>query len=494
MQNSAKSQEEILLKELLARKEGARSLEKFSEYLYEVPPARHHSILCRKIDELLTIPNGRLIVCAPPGSAKSTYCSMAAPAYFVGKASSKLGTQVIAASNTAELAEGFGRKIRDRVNSQRFKNMFPDCTLDGSNSSAGKWGTTNGATYFSVGVGGTVTGQRADFLILDDLLKGRQQAESPGQRQMVWEWFMDDAMTRLKPGGKAIMIATRWHEDDPIGRLLEMDRKRGTPQWQLVSFEAICEHPELDPLGRKFGEPLWPEWQPLEDLNRIKEDYALNKQLRSWYSLYQQKPTPVEGNMVGRSWFKRFSLAKKLKDKAFMDSLFIFQSWDTASTGDSKNDPSVCLTFGRTPQRDFYLLDAWVGYEEYPGLERKLYEKARCWNKDASGYFPRAVLLEDSNHGRSLYQSHRSKAPFDLIAIPAKRKGGSDKEFKFSAITSIFESGRFFIPDDEIWAEKYIEELITFPGGKHDDQVDATSNGLSWADNFTKRGMAKMRN
>lgn len=415
---------------------------------------------------------------------------MATPAYFVGRAMARLGTQVIAASNTEELASGFGRKIRDRVNSQRFKNIFPECILDTSNSSAGKWGTTNGATYFSVGVSGTVTGQRADLLILDDLLKGREQAESPSQRQKVWEWFLDDAMSRLKPGGKAIMIATRWHEDDPIGRLLEMDRKRGKAKWDLISFEAICEHPEKDPLGRKVGEALWPEWQPLEDLQAIREQYAMSNQLRSWHSLYQQNPTPAEGNMVGRSWFKRFNLEEKLKDKAFMDSLFIFQSWDTASTGDPRNDPSVCLTFGRTPSRDYYLLDCWIGNLEYPALEKQLYVEARKW----AVHGLRAVLIEDSNHGRSLYQAHRYKAPFQLIAINPKRTGNTSKvnlkEFKFSAITPIFEAGRFYVPKGVVWAEEYLEELISFPSCPHDDRVDATSNGLDWADRFARRGMA----
>lgn len=478
----------------MKREEGRKSLAKFSEYVYEVPPARHHVAICNRIDRLLETPNDRLIICAPPGSAKSHYASMAAPAYLVGRAMEKLGTQVIAASNTEGLATGFGRKIRDRVNSQRFRNLFPQCVLDTSNSSAGEWGTTNGATYLSVGVSGTVTGKRADLLILDDLLKGREQAESPSQRQKIWEWFLDDAMTRLKPGGKAIMIATRWHEDDPIGRLLEMDRKRGKKLWDLMSFEAICENPDQDPLGRKYGEALWPEWQPLEDLIAIREQYGMSNQLRSWNSLYQQNPTPVEGNMASRSWFKRFKLEDKLKDKDFMSSLMIFQSWDTAATGDPRNDPSVCLTFGRTPQRDYYLLDAWVGNLEYPALERQIYLKAREW----APFGLRTVLIEDSNHGRSFLQAHKYKAPFNLIAINPKRTGNTSKvdlkEFKFSAVTPIFEAGRFYVPTGITWAEAYVEELVSFPSSKHDDQVDATSNGLEWADSFTKRGMAGLRN
>lgn len=497
MLNSQRDEELKALEEILARKMARNNLTDFSRYVWETEPARHHRVLNQKLDKLIETPRSRLIVCAPPGSAKSHYCSKVLPSYIVGKANNKLGTQLISCSNTANLAEGFGRAIRDKISSQRFKNVFPEAILDTSNSSSGSWGTTNHATYFSIGVGGTITGKRADYLILDDLLKGREEAESPTQRQKVFEWFLDDAMTRLKPTGSVIMIATRWHEDDPIGRLLEMDKKRGKPLWEVVSFEAICEHPENDPLNRKVGEALWPEWQTIDDLNRIREDYALNKNMRSWYSLYQQKPTPVEGNMVGRSWFKRYDLEKKLKDKKWLDSLRIIQSWDTATTGDPKNDPSVCVTIGITPERDYYLLSCESHHAEYPELERLLYRLARNWSFKqffkAEEWPAKAVLVEDTNHGRSLLQSHKSRAPFDLIAVPAKKKGGSDKEIKFSSCTTIFEAGRFYVPDGLEWAEEYIEELISFPGSKRDDRVDATSNLLNWADRYRgQRGMSRV--
>lgn len=464
-----KTDELKIYNELLRRRRAAEGVADFTGYMMDVKPARHHRLLCEKLDRLLFGSLKRLIVAAPPGSAKSTYCSMGLPSFVMGRFR---GFNVVSASHTAELAETWGRKVRNYVDSPTFRKIFPDTMVDPANRSAGRWSTMDDNTYFACGVGGSVTGRRADLLICDDLFRGRQDADSLARRNLVYDWFKADAYTRLKPGGRVVLIATRWNEDDLTGRLLQ-EMEDGGEEWEVLSLPAICEDPEVDPLGRKYGEPLWPEWQPLSDLERIKSSLTA----RDWSSLYQQSPSPQEGNLVHRSWFKFYDLTELPKN------LRIIQSWDTATVVNARSDPSVCLTIGIDPDYNYYLLDCFRQRLEFPDLQRAVLQQALTYN-------PGAILIEDKGSGQSLIQTLKGHIPFSIIACRPQIIG--NKEFRFDEVRPVIEAGRLFLPKGQKWVEGYVEELVTFPGAKHDDQVDATSQALTWAAPKPRRGMRRL--
>lgn len=467
-----KDEEKTLLQALLSQQEAGNNMEGFAEYVGEVTPARHHKILCEKLDRIVTGDCTRLIVCAPPGSAKSTYTSLLMPAYFAGKT----GGQVVAASHTIALAETFGRRVRGVVQNPKFRMLFPDAVLDDTNKAAGRWAMANGGSYYATGVGGSVTGRRANLIIVDDPYTGRADANSPTRRKVVEEWFFADLYTRLLPGGRIVLIQTRWHQDDLAGVLLRRSETGEGEPYELVNFQALCESPDTDPLGRSMGEPLWPEWQPLESLMKIKSAISSYE----WNSLYQQRPSSEKGDMVQREWFQTHSLIGR------PDNMRIIQSWDTASVVNQRADPSVCLTLGQTPTGDFFVLDLFRKQVEFPELLASFHEQARKWT-------PNAILVEAKGSGQSLLQTVKGAPGLNIIPIRPQLVG--DKEFRFSQVTPMFQAGRVFVPNRSVysWVDYLIDELSTFPSAKHDDIVDAFSQALSWAAPNKRRGMAKLR-
>lgn len=451
-------------------------------YPDNVTPAEHHDLLNDKLMELADPNSGMdiLIVLMPPGSAKSTYGTVTFPTWYMGN---NPGEPVICASYGSDLAKKFGRKCRQIVQSPEYRELF-GTTINAANRAADDWSLANGATYMAGGILSGMTGNRAKLLVIDDPVQGREQADSPTMRDKTWEAYQDDLATRLKPGGKQLIIQTRWHEDDLSGRILPESwdgesgytTSRTGDRVYVLCLEAECTRLD-DPLGRKIGEFLWTEWFPE---SRWRSEKAKGE--RRWASLYQQRPKPLEGALIRRAWPRRYTTTTP-------EFIQIVQSWDTAYKDKQINDPSVCTTWG-VARQGYYLLNVFRDRLIYPDVKRALFQQALKWR-------PHAILIEDKASGQSLIQEARQGITIDatlareydhveegsvyappIVAIDPK---GLNKIDRLVAVSPIIESGQFYLPEHAPWSIDYEMELFAFPLSTHDDQVDSTSQFLSWA-------------
>ena len=432
-----------------------------------VEPAEHHSLLNSKLEKLATGEIPRMMVMMPPGSAKSTYGSVTFPTWFMGKFPRK---NIICTSYATALARKFGRKCRSITGSKRFTELF-NTGLNNSNRSAHDWSLTNLSTYMAGGILSGITGNRADGLVIDDPVQGRDQAESPVISDKTWEAYLSDLRTRLKPNAWQLIIQTRWHEDDLSGRILpkEWDGESGwvTSQqgesWYVLCLQAQCEH-ENDPLGREIGEWLWTDWF-------TPEHWATEKQVqgsRNWEALYQQRPKPAEGALIQRAWPKRY-------DTPPAEFLRVVQSWDTAYKDKDINDPSVCTTWGET-RHGWYLLDVFRQRMQYPDLKRMVASLYKKWQ-------PSAVLIEDKASGQSLIQELRADTRVPVVAI----EPAGSKLDRLIAVSPRFEAGQVYFPNYAPWLPDFESEIFGYPLVTHDDQVDSVSQFISWAHSFAAK-------
>ena len=284
----------------------------------------------------------------PPGHAKSTYASVLFPPWYLGRNPAK---QLIGASHTAEFAESFGRRVRNTVTSTEFSGIF-SIQLAGDSQAAGRWGLVQGGEYFGVGVGGSITGRRADGGIIDDPIRGREDADSETIREKTWNWYISDFRTRLKPNAFIILIQTRWHEDDLAGRILPekyagesgLITARDGEVWEVVNFPALAV--DDDVLGREPGTALWPDWYTVEML----EQERITQGERNWSALYQQRPTPESGDYFKRDWIQYYEDAPK--------NLQVYGASDYAVTADG-GDYTVHGVVGIDSDDNIYILDWW---------------------------------------------------------------------------------------------------------------------------------------
>lgn len=302
-------------------------------------------------------------------------------------------------------------------------------------------------------------------LIIDDPIKGREDADSPTMRQKTWDAYQDDLLTRLKPGGKQLIIGTRWHEDDLMGRLLPetWDGESGPvtgrtgERLHVLCLEAECTRTD-DPLGRQIGEFLWPDWFPAA---RWQQEKARGS--RRWASLYQQRPKPAEGALIQRAWVQRYR-----SPPAPALVLRTVQSWDTAYKDSQLNDPAVCTTWAETRQ-GWYLLHVHRARMQYPALKRAVASLAEQWR-------PHAILIEDKSSGQSLIQELRGQFTQPVIALTPE----GSKLDRLVAVSALFESGLVHLPEHAPWLVDYEAELFGYPLTTHDDQIDSTSQALQW--------------
>src|SRR6185437_13355132 len=286
-------------KELLRRRSIRRSLIDWCRYA-GFEPAAHHKLLIQKLEQVALGATDRLAVFMPPGAAKSTYSSILyAPWYYAQHPAHC----VIAASHTQELAEKWGRRVRNLIAEH---SLVLGVGLAPDSQAAGRWETNSGGEYFAAGVGGAISGRRADLVVIDDPIRSREDADSETVRDKIWDWYKSDLYTRLKPGGRIVLIQTRWHEDDLAGRLLA-DMANGGDQWEVISLPALAE--ANDPLGRSIGQPLWPEWEDTANLERKRRAVGA----RDWSALYQQRPAPEDGDYFKKEWLKPYDIAPDLK-------------------------------------------------------------------------------------------------------------------------------------------------------------------------------------
>jgi predicted phage terminase large subunit-like protein len=410
--------------------------------------AAHHRIVVEKLEAVERGEIRRLMIFLPPRHGKSLLATQMFPAWYLGRHPDRF---VISASYGQELADDFGRNVRNLINSPIHRTLFPTCRLADDAASMRRFNTLAGGSYYAVGRGGPITGRGAHLLILDDLLKDREEAQSETVRRNLHAWYAHVAYTRLQPGGAIVLIATRWHEDDLAGRLLN---EHANENWVVVSLPAIAE---VDESFRRSGEALWPERFPLADLQRIRQSVGS----AAWASLYQQRPAAAEGAIFKRDWIRTYRDPPNSFQK-------IIQSWDTAFKTGAENDYSVLTTWGVT-ENGYFLLSFWRERAEFPELKRQVSSQAEQWK-------PHAILIEDKASGQSLLQELRLATRFPLLPI----KVDGDKRARAEAVTPLFEAGRIFVPESAPWLDTYLDELAVFPAGTHDDAVDSTTQALNY--------------
>ena len=397
----------------------------------------------------------RLIVNMPPRHTKSEFASYLLPAWFLGKYPEK---KVIQTSHTAELAVGFGRKVRNLVDSEAYKEIFSGVGLQADSKAAGRWATNQGGDYFAIGVGGAVTGKGADVLIIDDP-HSEQEATlaetSPEIYDKTYEWYTSGPRQRLQPGGAIVVVMTRWSKRDLTGQIIKNSIQRSGEDWELIEFPAILPS----------GNPLWPEFWPIQELEVLKNELPSPK----WMAQYQQNPTSESSAIVKREWWQRW------EEESPPACDFILMSWDTAFEKTQRADYSACTTWGvfykdgpdGLPQANIVLLNAFRDRLEFPELKKEAINQYRSWEPDS-------VIIEKKASGAPLIYEMRA------MGIPVQEftpSRGNDKISRLNAVSDLFASGLVWIPNLH-WAEEVMEEVASFPSGEHDDYVDSTSLAL----------------
>jgi len=410
---------------------------------FELAP--HLQVLIEKLEAVERGEIKRLMVFMPPRHGKSFVTSQRFPAWYLGKHPDSF---VISASYGQELADDFGRAVRDMVADAQQKAIFPECQLSGDSGSMHRFNTTSGGSYFAVGRGAAITGRGAHILLIDDPLKDQAEARSDAVRRELQSWYANVAYTRLQPNAAIVIIQTRWHMDDLAGWLL---REHFEERWQVINMPALAE---VDEPFRKAGEALWPSRYSLDALETIQR--AVGGAV--WQSLYQQRPVAAEGAVFKREWWRSYKDAPAFS--------FVLQSWDTAFKTGSENDYSVGSTWGRA-ENGYYLLDVWKGRVEFPDLKRQLQILA-------ARHTPNAIIVEDKASGQSLIQEFRRMTTLPVLPV----KVDSDKVTRAQAVTPLVEAGKVFLPERAPWLADYLDELSSFPAGVHDDQVDSTTLAL----------------
>ena len=411
------------------------SLLAFTEYTFpEFEAGEHHTQICEALERVERGELKRLMIFAPPRHTKSELASRRFPAWYLGKHPNR---QVISSTYSGEFASDFGRDVRDIVSSVEYSRLF-DTRLRADSAAVNRWQTTDKGIYVSVGVGGPITGRGAHLAIIDDPVKNQQDADSETIRDSVWNWYLTTLKTRLMPGGAIILMMTRWHEDDLAGRILKEEGE----EWEVLKLPAITD-----------GKALWPEWFPLEELETHK------KHARTWQSLYMQEPTPEEGTYFSRDSITRYSLGEQ------PESLHHYITTDFAVTEKAEADYTVFGHWGVDVDGHWWLLDV---YRDQSSASKWVEVLAR-WIKTKkplkvfgeSGVIRRAI--EDF-----LKQQMRLNGAYASVEwIPRTR----DKVAMAAAFRGLLEQGMVHIPLTE-WGEDVVTELLKFPAGEHDDQVD----------------------
>ena len=416
---------------------------------------RHHAVMAKKFEDIANGKLKRLIINMPPRHTKSEFGSYLLPAWFLGKFPNK---KIIQCSNTAELAVGFGRKVRNLVDGETYAKIFPNVALRHDSKAAGRWSTNANGEYFAIGVGGTVTGKGADLLIIDDPHSEQEAAlaaNDPSIYDKVTEWFTSGPRQRLQPGGAIVIIMTRWGKRDLTGQVLKAAAQRGGEEWEVIEFPAILPS----------GNPLWPEFWSFDELDALRNELPNQK----WQAQYQQSPTSESSAIIKREWWQVW----EDDDPPWCE--FTLMAWDTAFEKSNRSDYSACTIWGvfyhpddtGKEQANLILLNAFRDRMEFPELKKTVIEMHREWEPDS-------VIIEKKASGAPLIYELRA------MGIPVQEftpVRGNDKITRLNAVSDLFASSRIWAPNRQ-WAEEVIDEVASFPSGEHDDYVDTVSLAL----------------
>jgi predicted phage terminase large subunit-like protein len=418
----------------LKRRESQKSLLSFTEYtnpLYQ--PAGHHKRICEALERVERGEIDRLMIFMPPRHGKSELASKRFPAWCLGRQPQR---QIIAASYNSDLANDFGRHVRNIVGEPEFREVFPQTELAPDSHAANRMNTNHGGAYVAAGVGTAVTGRGAHIALIDDPFKDREEADSERRRDLVWDWYRSTLFTRLMPGGAIVLIQTRWHEDDLAGRLLESE----ADQWEVLELPALDSD----------GAALWPEWYGEAALARIKNTIGP----REWSALYQQRPQPDDGTFFQRDWFKEWEAKPALR---------YYGTSDYAVT-DGGGDYTVHRVWGIDAAGAIYRVDGWRGQATSDvWIEQKLnlikQYKPLCWFGEG-GVIQKAIEP-------MLKRRMRERQTFCRLEwMPSV----ADKPTRARSFQAMAASGRVYFEQ-----QADLSEFLSFPAGKHDDEVDTAS-------------------
>ncbi len=399
----------------------------------------------------------RIAVSMAPRMGKSQMISIYYPAWYLGRHPDH---KVIVASHTADLAVVMARKVRNLIQSAEYARIFPNTKIASDAKAAAQWNTTQGGEYFAIGVGGALAGRGAHLIIADDPLSEQDiKAGNTNSLDSTYEWFSAGLRTRLMPDGKICVLHTRWHQRDLIGRLLkDSAMNEGGDCYEAFEFPAILNE------GTAQEKSIWPEQWTLESLQQTRA--SMHHIMWQWYAQYQQNPTAAEAAIIKRDWIKWWTKENPPQCE------FIVQSFDTALTTKQRSDFSVCHTWGVWYNEDdgtqnVILLNTVKGKYEFPELKVMAHEQYEEWQPDS-------VIVEAKASGQPLIDEMRRSGIFVQDFSPGK---GQDKIARLNAVADMFASGHVWFPETS-WASRTVEEILAFPAGEHDDEVDTMTLAL----------------
>ena len=452
----------LLLEELEKREHQIKATSTFMDFVKgiwaEFINGDHHVKMAKAFDDIANGKLKRLIINMPPRHTKSEFASHLFPAYLLGK-NPKL--KIIEATHTADLAINFGRKVRDLIDSDEYKTLFPETELKADSRSAGKWLTNKGGEYYAAGTGGALAGRGADLFIIDDP-HSEQDAMSDKALDEAYEWFMTGPRQRLQPGGAIVIVMTRWSKKDLTGRLIKkMAQEKGADQWEVIEFPAILPS----------GNPLWSNFWSKDELESIKASVSPSK----WAAQYMQRPTGEGISIIPKDWFMVWDQEKPPTCD------YLIQSYDTAFLKSERADFTAITTWGvfypegkigeeiyNGDEAHLILIDCIKERFDFPELKAEALRLYEYWAPDS-------VIIEAKGSGLPLIQElRRIGIPVNTFS-PGK---GQDKIARLNSVSPIFQDGRVWVPDNR-FGEELMEEVSDFPGGEHDDLVDATTLALA---------------
>ena len=429
--------------------------------------ARHLDLLAEHLEAIERRDIDNLIVAMPPRHGKSRGLAQDFPAWAIGR---NPKCQIIIASYGAALAEQHSRRAREICNDERYPF---DVQIDDASRAADRWATTRGGLVRAAGIGGSLTGFGADFLLVDDAVADLEAAESALIRESTWGWWSTVARTRLMPKAAQIVCGTRWHEDDLIGRIMSSP---GASRWTLLILPAIAEDNDL--LGREPGEALWPERYPVSSYPSVADGEMSSRQFEA---LYQQRPAPAAGALFKRSWFEHRSaggiprnvIHTRLNAYTSVDSpspVAVVIAVDAAAKTGIHNDYSAIATIA-CDASGYYIVDIIRERLEFADLLRRIEEANAKWA-------PSHVFIEEASSGIPIVQELKRATRLPVVGVPPK----GSKIARAESVTPWFESGNVRLPHTAPWIATFVDEICAFPVGRNDDMVDAVVLGLQMSD------------
>ena len=451
-----------------------------------------HEDICRRIERFVeAVERGespRLLLMMPPRSGKSEISSRHTPAWILGK---HPDWEIIAGSHTSSLALSFSRYLRDVMRDPAYASVFPEAKLDPSSQSVENWNLTKGGGYLAAGVGTGITGRGAHVLLLDDLVKDMEAADSITIRDNTWEWYLSTAYTRLAPGGGVLGLMTWWHDDDWAGRIQQaMANDDGADQFEIIRYPAINDQgdeyilpddtivqippgftvPEGARLTRRMGTAIHPARYTTEMMLRIKNNLVGGGQKRVWDALYQQNPVPDEGNFFGKEMFRYYGSPPPRSE------LFVYQAWDFAISEGKESDYTVGMCIGQDHRDNLYVLDMRRFRTQDGGyIIDEILDFAAMYDADLLGFEDGQIWKALEFQFQKRCDERRQYPSFEVL------KPLTDKMVRANPLKGRMQLGKVYFDNKSPHFPDLQREMLHFPAGKHDDQVDS----LAWAVRLT---------